>query len=57
MHSVTEFSQAEPLGDESRESTLDLSRLTWVRKASRTLETYDESLEAMAARLSKLKEK
>jgi HK97 family phage prohead protease len=58
LHSLNEFTnaQAEPLKDESRESTLDLSRLTWVRKAGRTLEQNDEALEAMAVRLSKLKE-
>jgi HK97 family phage prohead protease len=58
LHSLNEFTtQAEPLEDESRASTLDPSRLTWVRNAGRTLERYDELLEATAARLAKLKEK
>ena len=55
LHSIGDFSQAEPLKDESRASTLDVSRLTWVREASRKLELEDEELEAMAARMAKLK--
>jgi HK97 family phage prohead protease len=57
MHSIKDFIQAEPLEDESRESTLDVSRLTWVRKASRKLELEDEELEAMAARMAALRSK
>ena len=58
LHSLNEFTtQAEPLEDESRASTLDPSRLTWVRNASRTLERYDDVLAATAARFAKLKEK
>jgi len=58
LHSLNEFNnaQAEPLEDESRASTLDPSRLTWVRNASRKLEEEDRDLAAMAARMSKLKE-
>ena len=58
LHSIQDFTnaQAESLGEESRESTLDLSRLTWVRNASRKLELEDEELEAIAVRMSKLKE-
>jgi phage head maturation protease len=58
LHSLNEFTnQAESLEDESRESTLDVSRLTWVRNASRKLEEYDDILAATAARLAKLREK
>jgi HK97 family phage prohead protease len=57
LHSLNEFTnQAEPLEPESRVSTLDPSRLTWVRNASRKLELADDELAAMAARMSKLKE-
>jgi hypothetical protein len=56
LHSLNEFNaQAEPLKDESRASTLDLSRVTWVRNASRKLELEDEQLAAMAARMERLK--
>ena len=57
LHSITDFVQAAPLVTESRESTLDASRVTWMRNASRKLEVNDEDLEAMAARMAKLKEK
>ena len=57
LHSIGDFSQADPLADESRESTLDVSRITWARDASRKLILEDEDLEAMAARMAKLKEK
>lgn len=56
LHSIQDFTQAEPLEDESRESTLDVSRPTWLWDASRKLEVNDEDLAAMAARMAKLKE-
>jgi hypothetical protein len=48
--------QAGSSSQESREGTLDVSQLTWVRKASRTSILRDEEIEAMAARMAKLKE-
>jgi HK97 family phage prohead protease len=48
--------QAESSSAGSRASTPDLSRLTWLRKASRTLEAEDKELQAIAARMAKLKE-
>jgi HK97 family phage prohead protease len=51
----SERDQTEASSDEGRESTLDVDRLTWGRNASRKLEAEDESLEAMAARLRRLR--
>lgn len=61
LNSLTKFaadlaaSQAESLEDESRQRTLEASRLTWVSNASRKLELEDEELQAMAARMARLK--
>jgi len=55
LHSIQDFTQAAPLTDESRESTLDVSRFTWVREASRKFEEAGQAFEAMAARASKLR--
>ena len=53
LHSIQDFSQAEPLKDESRDSTLAASRSTWVVKHQRVFEERWLELLAEEARMSK----
>lgn len=49
--------QSEASSADAPDRTVDEARLLWVRSTRRTLEEYDEMLEATAARMARLKER